>query len=71
MNELNKKPTLPIHGVSNSFICDSCDKKKDNKQSVMLTDEWYVCKDCFEKESVGDCEYSSFCNYTGKCDEAC
>lgn len=26
MNELNEKPTLPIHGVSNSFICDSCEK---------------------------------------------
>jgi len=55
----------------NSFICDSCEKEKDNKYSVMLTHEWYVCKDCLEKESIGDCEYSSFCNYTGKCDDSC
>jgi hypothetical protein len=60
-----------ILAVSNSFICDSCDKKKDNKYSVMLTDEWYICKYCFEKESVGHCEYSALCEYTGECDEAC
>lgn len=62
---------LHIADVSNSFICDSCEKQTDISLLVMLTDEWYVCQDCFEKESVGDCEYSSFCNYIGNCDESC
>jgi formylmethanofuran dehydrogenase subunit E len=70
IEEVQNEP-LSKTNVSNSFICDSCDKKKDNKYSVMLTDEWYVCKDCFEKESVGHCEYSALCEYTGECDEAC
>lgn len=71
MNELNEKPTLPIHGVSNSFICDSCEKTKDNNESVMITDEWFICKSCFEKESIQICEYSAYCALTGECDESC
>ena len=71
MNELNENPTLPIHGVSNSFICDSCEKTKDNNESVMITDEWFICKSCFENESIQICEYSAYCSLTGKCNESC
>ncbi len=71
MNELNEKPTLPIHYVRNSFICDSCEKTKDINESVMITYEWFICKSCFEKESIQICKYSAYCALTGSCDESC
>ena len=67
----SKKNTLPIQGVSNIFICDSCEKTKDNRESVMITDEWFICKSCFVKERVKICEYSAYCALTGECDESC
>jgi hypothetical protein len=51
--------------------CEYCKIVINTKNSVMITDEWYLCKTCYEEESMGDCEYSSYCNLTGKCDDAC
>jgi len=70
-NNQEENKSLHIGVVSNSFICDSCEKTKDNNESVMINDEWFICKSCFEKESIQICEYSAYCALTGECDESC
>ena len=51
--------------------CDNCENKFDQDGMRFLDDDWWLCEDCFQKGSVGDCEYSSYCNYTSTCDYAC
>lgn len=70
-NEQTETRPCTIYVISNSFICDSCEKIKYNSELVMITDEWFICKMCFEKECVNFCEYSSYCALTGECDESC
>ena len=53
------------------MICDSCDLEINSSDLIMLTDEWFVCKKCYESKSSGKCEYSSYCNYTGECNDEC
>jgi hypothetical protein len=51
--------------------CEDCEIELNTDNSVMITDEWYLCKKCYEEKSIGDCQYSSYCNLTGECDYAC
>jgi len=55
----------------NKCKCDDCEKTFLEADMVKLDSDWFVCEDCFEKNSEGDCYWSNYCNYTGSCDYAC
>tara|TARA_R110001632_G_scaffold41171_1_gene103294 strand:+ start:875 stop:1081 length:207 start_codon:yes stop_codon:yes gene_type:complete len=55
----------------NKRECDDCEKLFKQDDLVKLDCDWFVCQECFEGNSEGNCSWSSYCNYTGSCDNAC
>jgi hypothetical protein len=51
--------------------CDGCNQEFNEDDMRMLDSDWWLCESCFEKGARGNCEYSSYCDFTGNCDYAC
>ncbi len=51
--------------------CENCEIELYVNNTIMITDDWYICINCYNEKSIGYCKYSTYCNLTNICDDAC